>query len=375
MKHTFIGYGSDEMGHSFRMRRVTTDEMGHFFQDAKGHKVVRSRDVTFNEDPLYRAKATTYSSNLTEPKQKDQLMLEVCPKNLAENSRVVEDGLSLENTQMSGENSNTSRGYESSGSSHSSGRSNDKDRDIDVVKAIFITLQQIQRSNKESRALQRASGCSGLKKSRMATEEDLHLEQLDVKTASLHGDLDEDIYIAQLEGFHSAGKEENHVCKLNKSLYGLKKAPRQIKDLGSVKRILGISIIKVQTVGTLRLSQEKHIRKVFDKFNMNDGEARCQPLGNQHKLNKKQAPTTEPTRRRMAKVPFALRALQGIQMAAMLLERHFKGYHLFHQKSGFLKGFSNSDYGGCLDSENPAYMFTNVVTIEKLKLCAASTRL
>ncbi|GJX21923.1 putative RNA-directed DNA polymerase [Tanacetum coccineum] len=61
----------------------------------------------------------------------------------------------------------------------------------------------------------------------IVASEDLHLEQLDVKTAFLHGDLDEDIYMTQSEGFRSDGKEENLVCKLKKSLYGLKQAPRQ----------------------------------------------------------------------------------------------------------------------------------------------------
>ena len=54
----------------------------------------------------------------------------------------------------------------------------------------------------------------------------MELEQLDVKIEFLHGNLEEDIYMAQSEGFKEVGKED-YVCKLKKSLYGLKQSPRQ----------------------------------------------------------------------------------------------------------------------------------------------------
>jgi hypothetical protein len=49
---------------------------------------------------------------------------------------------------------------------------------------------------------------------------------MDVKTAFLNGELDEEIYIDQPDGF-VAEVQEGKVCKLLKSLYGLKQAPKQ----------------------------------------------------------------------------------------------------------------------------------------------------
>ncbi|GJZ79853.1 hypothetical protein Tco_0644690 [Tanacetum coccineum] len=79
-----------------------------------------------------------------------------------------------------------------------------------------------------------------------------------------------------------------------------------MKNLGSAKQILGMSIIRDKTKGTLRLSQEKYIRKVLEKFNMKDADARCQPLGEHFKLNKKQSPMSEASRRRISMVSYAL---------------------------------------------------------------------
>jgi ATP-binding cassette subfamily B (MDR/TAP) protein 1 len=54
---------------------------------------------------------------------------------------------------------------------------------------------------------------------------DYELEQLDFKTAFLHGELEEVIYMDPPEGFVVPGKE-NLVYRLKKSLYSLKQSPR-----------------------------------------------------------------------------------------------------------------------------------------------------
>ena len=56
-----------------------------------------------------------------------------------------------------------------------------------------------------------------------ATLQDWEIKAMDVKLAYLHGVLEEEIYMEQLEGFAAKG-EEDKVCKLVCSLYGLKQA-------------------------------------------------------------------------------------------------------------------------------------------------------
>ena len=56
----------------------------------------------------------------------------------------------------------------------------------------------------------------------LAAALDQELEQMDIKTAFLYGNVEETIYVTQPIGFESGNK----VCKLKKALYGLKQSPR-----------------------------------------------------------------------------------------------------------------------------------------------------
>jgi hypothetical protein len=182
----------------------------------------------------------------------------------------------------------------------------------------------------------------------VVAERDLELEQTDIKTAFLNGELEETVYIQQPLGFEQGGP--GVVCQLAKALYGLPQAPRawyqklngelsalgfeatdadptlyvrrgkdgddyvlvhvddmliagsspaavarvkaalgdlfEVKDLGAAQFFLGMEITRDRAARTLKLTQQKYSSEVLQRFGMADAKPSTLPLGAGVKLQK-----------------------------------------------------------------------------------------
>nr|GEZ35857.1 zinc finger, CCHC-type [Tanacetum cinerariifolium] len=98
----------------------------------------------------------------------------------------------------------------------------------------------------------------------LAAIQNLVIHQMDVKTAFLNGDLDEEVYMKQLKGFVMPGNEHKVFDKTKKFL----SSRFSMKDMGEADDILGIKI-KRENKGIV-ITQSHFIEKIFKKFNRED---------------------------------------------------------------------------------------------------------
>ena len=210
----------------------------------------------------------------------------------------------------------------------------------------------------------------------------LELYQMNVKTVFLNGGLDEEIYMDQPIGFMTKG-QEHKVCKLKRSIYGLKQSSRQwysrfhrvvltngftmieedhfvyvkrskgsfiilslyvddilladndmemiiatkgwlsfnfeMKDMGEADYILGVKILRDRSKKLLGLSKQTYIKKVLEHFQMHNRKPINTPIAKNESLSLDMCPKTKDEKEKMARVPYANAV--GSLMYAMMCTR------------------------------------------------------
>ncbi|KAL6314158.1 hypothetical protein AAG906_011900 [Vitis piasezkii] len=201
------------------------------------------------------------------------------------------------------------------------------------------------------------------------------LEQMDVKITFLHGDLEELVYMQSPRQWYKHFDSymikigykrcEYNCCVYVKNLdedssfiflllYGddmlivaksmvkvnklksLLSKEFDMKDLGTTKKILGIEIHRNRASRRLWLSQYSYVKKVLERFNMDDAKPVSTPLANHFRLSTNQCPKTDDEVKNMSKVSYA--SVVGCLVYAMVCTRP----DLAHAVSVVSKFLSNS---------------------------------
>ncbi|KAK9004472.1 hypothetical protein V6N11_002272 [Hibiscus sabdariffa] len=156
----------------------------------------------------------------------------------------------------------------------------------------------------------------------VAAFHDYEIWQMDVKTAFLNGKLEEDVYMTQPEGFvtpENVGK----ICKLQRSIYGLKQASRSWNLRFNEA---------IQEFGFIRNEDEPCVYKKFSGsivsflIFMEESKRGFLPMRHGISLSKEMYPSTPQERERMSQIPYA--STIGSIMYAMIRTRPDLSYAL-----------------------------------------------
>ncbi|GKD07367.1 retrovirus-related pol polyprotein from transposon TNT 1-94 [Tanacetum coccineum] len=110
--------------------------------------------------------------------------------------------------------------------------------------------------------------------------EDYELEQLDVKTAFLHGNLEETIYMRQPPNVQQ--DDMLIACKSKSEIEytkGLLRKEFDMKELGPTRKILGMEIVRDRGSRTLKVSQSGYLQKILNNYRMDNSKSVSVPLG------------------------------------------------------------------------------------------------
>ncbi|GJZ23673.1 retrotransposon protein, putative, ty1-copia subclass [Tanacetum coccineum] len=140
----------------------------------------------------------------------------------------------------------------------------------------------------------------------LTTCKDYELKQLDVKTAIIHRNLEEVIYMRQPPGYEQDGMLI--ACKSKAAIGSTKsllKKEFDMKELVKAKKILDMKIVRDRSRKILRVSQSGYVSKILNNFRINNGKSVKMPLGGHFKLSLKDCPVRDCDVERMSKVPYA----------------------------------------------------------------------
>nr|GEV22460.1 hypothetical protein [Tanacetum cinerariifolium] len=271
--------------------------------DNETPKIVTSRNVVFNESVMY--KDTLKDSGTSANKSVEELQVEVELQRL-NNHKPKEDQIDLEDIDdEDAGDQETDQTLDLTDYQLALDRE-PRIRKKPLRKDGFSEEEQdlgISRSSSWAKAVQHASIRVILA---LTTCKDYELEQLDVKTTFLYGNLEEVIYTRQPLGYEQDDMLIAYKSKIEiGSTKSFLKKEFDMKELWEAKKILGMEIVKDRSHKIMKVSQSGYVSKILNNFRIDNGKSVKMPLGEHFQLSLKDFSVKDCDVERMSKVPYA----------------------------------------------------------------------